>query len=290
MLNRKRDNSLDIIRSNYIKYYQKKSTIKRLFYSPIPIDPDYIHLAITKAENYQNKINDFQKKYKPHSNTLSYDESRDTYTHLYGEEENTIQLGEIFNLCNESSKKILITGTAGIGKSTLTELMLYEWSHKKWGEQYEWIFRINLRNLTKEKYPNDPNYKLIDFICSECLKDANINISTEKAKELESRLIKQIDKVLLILDGYDEIAENISEHLVPILKQLLSHQQLILTSRPYNLFGLKWRYEFDENLKLELIGFTPANIEKYLTTFFNDPETSKSDDIQPISHIYTPLE
>jgi len=68
--------------------------------------------------------------------------------------------------------------------------------------------------------------------------------------------------ILWILDGYDEIVQNVPSHLEYLFEQLLKTPHHILTSRPY-LNTLSY------DVKMEITGFTDDNIKKYVQQFFD---------------------
>ena len=87
-------------------------------------------------------------------------------------------------------------------------------------------------------------------------------------KLLEEQLSKS--KVLWVLDGYDEIAQNVPKHLKSLLfEQLLKTAHHILTSRPY-LNTLSY------DVKIEITGFTDDNIAKYVEQFFDKLKDASS--------------
>ncbi|CAF3138385.1 unnamed protein product [Rotaria sp. Silwood2] len=73
------------------------------------------------------------------------------------------------------------------------------------------------------------------------------------------------NKTLWILDGYDEIVQNIPAYLKCLLKQLLNTPHHIVTSRPY-LNTLSY------DAKMEITGFKDENIKEYVEQFFNQME------------------
>jgi HEAT repeat protein len=91
----------------------------------------------------------------------------------------------------------------------------------------------------------------------------------EKEEEL---LKKQFDakKTLWILDGYDEIVQNVPQHLQCLLDQLLKTPHHILTSRPY-LNTLAY------DVQMEITGFTDKNITEYVKQFFDQMKDELDD-------------
>jgi HEAT repeat protein len=124
---------------------------------------------------------------------------------------------------------------------------------------------IPLRRLTAHRYPPGKSYSLLDLVKKEIFSFA----LNEKEEEL---LKNQFDakKTLWILDGYDEIAQNVPPHLQCLFEQLLKTPHHILTSRPY-LNTLSY------DVQMEITGFTDENITKYVQQFFEQMKDELDD-------------
>ncbi len=104
-------------------YYKNTLKIKRLFYpdNPIPIGEHYITLSILPEGIYQNKLND-----SVHPPEKSGEDFYDISSSLYGHEEDIISPEIIIPKCQGMKpRRVLVLGTAGIGKSTLSERLCY---------------------------------------------------------------------------------------------------------------------------------------------------------------------
>ncbi len=73
---------------------------------------------------------------------------------------------------------------------------------------------------------------------------------------------REREKVLWLLDGYDEIPESLPQNLVNLRNELLDKAHHILTSRPYG-------NNLPDHVKMEITGFTDENITKYVDQFFD---------------------
>lgn len=172
------------------------------------------------------------------------------------------------SIVEKKSGKTLILGRAGIGKSIFCRYVAYQWAIDNLWPEYELLALIPLRRLTADRYPPlsvGKTYTLSDLIKREVLDDQIPPNDVE-------RVFQHFDQrnVLWILDGYDEVAQNIPSHLRSLLDDyLLKTSHHILTSRPF-LNSLCYP------LKLEIIGFTNENIINYVKQFFEQME----DDIE----------
>ena len=262
------------------EHYSSNLFIKRLFYpdNPMPIRDHYVTLSILPGVNYQNQL------------TGNMPQTEDIYevsTQLYGHELGLITPDSLMPIGAKNTPcQVLVLGTAGVGKSTLSERLCYLWSvdGNRVSNEYDWVFRIPLRNLTAERYP-EKDCNIIDVIERECLSLTKVKqLSPDIKKLLGDVLFHAVEKrvVLLILDGLDELSEEIPPKLSELLKDFMSSEQIILTSRPYNVSGLKQKYGFNSNYSYEITGFADAHIEKYVHDFFQYLPDKKPEEPQHV--------
>jgi HEAT repeat protein len=250
--------------SNYLfeeikQKYQRNSRIER-FMNPsksFPIEQSYINLAIVKAKEQHAKENEL--RHAQHAIDVL-----GTYEQIYGTK-TAIDAKNIFENCKNHEKQVLVFGRAGIGKSTFCRYIAYQWATGSYWPQYELLALIPLRRLTAHLYPPDKSYSLLDLVKKEVFRSC----LTEKEEEL---LKKQFDakKILWILDGYDEIVQNVPPHLQCLFEQLLETPHHILTSRPY-LNTLSY------DVQVEITGFTDENITEYIQQFFHQMKDELDD-------------
>jgi hypothetical protein len=119
---------------------------------------------------------------------------------------------------------------------------------------------IPLHCLTTNRYPPLPlgrNYSLIDLVKKE--------VFPYDLSQSEDKLLKKhfdAKNTLWILDGYDEIVQNVPPHLECLFEQLLKTSHHILTSRPY-------QNTLAYHVQMEITGFTDENIQQYVQQFFD---------------------
>ncbi|XP_072014897.1 NLR family CARD domain-containing protein 4-like [Amphiura filiformis] len=125
--------------------------------------------------------------------------------------------------------------------------------------KFELVFIICLRELQK-------GCNLIDAIFEQILADD----TKVPKKGLRSYIESNPNKVLILLDGFDEYVdknlsgeENGIERI--IMFQELRECPVILTTRPYESLG---RYQ-SYYISVKLTGFSPANVRLYITKFFS---------------------
>ncbi|MGE3921286.1 MAG: NACHT domain-containing NTPase, partial [Gammaproteobacteria bacterium] len=257
------------ISSVLINYYRSLQ-IKLLLYPDckLPLCDHFIELSIQSGNVYQKTIDSYLAP-----QALNGEDSYEASTNLYGLKSGIIQPNNI--LTKEGDNKALILGTAGIGKSTLSDYLCSLYAERKLG--YKWVFKLPLRSLTKDRYRNSQEkIKLIDVLERECLSVAcssdpdNFKLS-KKSKHLLADALKECTKkneVLIIADGIDELIDHLTESTRVLLKKLLTFKQLIVTTRPYNLHQLRRDLEFEHTSLYEITGFPEKTIAKYSEDFF----------------------
>ncbi len=232
----------------------------------------YINLQIVLKDTYQERV------FAAHQ-TLS------KYESVTGDKK-PIQPEVIFDQLDDdhpAANRILILGAAGIGKTTLMDYMAYRWSidqevsdqdgNKKkplWPDKFDYVFRINLKKLsgwrcTDDRFRINP---LAYFIY--------INIEGDITfQEINEALKEHSDKVLFLVDGYDEVANQVTEigsDAKKIFDRIFKYPNIIMTSRP-NAIDDNKKQELGFGRIIENIGFTVADVEKYVDhNFQSNPE------------------
>ncbi len=205
------------------------------------------------------EIKEQQEKEKKLLNAKFSNEIIGTYEEIYGMK-TKVEIKNIFEKCKDHLKNILVVGRAGIGKTTFCRYVAYQWATGAIWQQYQLVIFIRLRRLTESRYPPlapGTRYSLIDLVKTE--------YGCHNLSEKDERLFKEHfdnSQVLWLLDGYDEIVQNVPSHLQYVMEQLLKTPHHILTSRPY-LNTLSY------TVQLEIIGFTDNNIKEYVKQFFD---------------------
>ncbi|UJR07147.1 hypothetical protein I4U23_011435 [Adineta vaga] len=214
------------------------------------IEQNYINLAMVETKEQQEK----EKKLK------RQDEQKDailgTYEEIYGIK-TSIDVKKLFEKCKNPTKKVLVLGRAGIGKSTFCQYVTYLWAKGELWPQYDLVVLIHLRKVTDSRYPSTENYSPLDLIKKEYFPYSDLS---NDQKECFKRQLNS-GKVLWILDGYDEFVNSIPDKLRDVFDYILDAQNHILTSRPYAI-------ALSYDVKIEITGFTDNNIVKYIEHFF----------------------
>ena len=160
--------------------------------------------------------------------------------------------------------RILVTGRAGIGKSTLCHYIAYQWANPEarlFNDQFHYVFWLSLASLKSKE--NKHVKTIAEWIKNEWF--ANNNILTLDV--LEAVLHHQTNNCLLLLDGFDEAKDLFGTRRV--LKEACEFPHVVVTSRPYQVDP---SIVFDRHL--ENVGFTDRSIQHYIRYFFSKDQAT----------------
>ena len=172
----------------------------------------------------------------------------------------TVELSDIFDdheHKNIKPRTILIEGSPGMGKTTLSLKIAYDWAMGKMPEKFpsfQLVFLIKCRDMKCD---------ILEAINDQLLSDED-----SLNKKLSKIMKEKKDKILLIVDGLDETPEGAEEHVMKLLsRKYLKKCYVVATSRQEK--GLEVRKYFDT--LLEIKGYSEDDIELYIKRYFGDP-------------------
>ena len=293
------DDSSNIM--NHLKeHFRSYKKLKRFWNDEeYPIEDSFINLVILKKEEVNKKENTLRniKKAEDVGKEEKVIESRDRLLENYEaihNAKNPIKINELFK--DEKQRKIILYGRAGIGKTTLCQYIATEWAaNKLWNNKFDGIIWLRLREISN--YLKDKNYtsSIADIIRDKSI----IGMDDLKPTHDEINLFLRGKKLLFILDGYDEITQEISNNkLAEFLQQILTDKSfnILVTSRPTAKLEEINGTPINFDAKLENVGFISQNIKGYIEKFSkNNPEKlwnflQKNKNIFGIAHIPINLE
>jgi HEAT repeat protein/tetratricopeptide (TPR) repeat protein len=275
----------DSLRIHYADYDQ----LERLFDErKTPIVDSFINLALISEKEYKQKEESLKEG-------AFIDERIASHEALYLVQE-PLALHQLFESKKDTEhpKKILILGRAGIGKSVLCQYLAVQWASESKDDEEEKgelghylrqkfnaVFWIKLREVADFLKPSTISFMehmTADNVLSHvlhkfCLR--GLNQDKPSPAEVEEYIELNNNRVLFILDGYDEITDSVARpdslHLNSFLEAITTRQYVLITSRPLAMDALgKNKIKFDR--KLENIGFTNENIEIYIRHFMREAE------------------
>ena len=238
------------------------------------LDDDFVYflseLRKKLCDEYKNRVRHFQP--------LSWIEKmqfnlENVYTELsivkrssrrrWAKTNKIIQLSDIFdedeNIFDEDEKSkpriVLIEGSPGMGKTTLSLKLAHDWAKDQMPDKFpvvELVLLIKCGDM-KGSIQESAKTQLLPFDDKQLLKD------------LDSFFHSAPDKIMLIVDGVDEISEENESHVFDLLKRgCLRDCYVVLTSRQDK--GMEVR-EYCDKL-LEINGYSDERRNNYINTYF----------------------
>ncbi len=266
--------------SAMIAYYTEETFVnKRLF------DRDYFSLT-DYFVNLQVVVNTDRQE-----TSFSSDQDNDSYKplrerdRLEGNKKAIDDLAQLFDAntyedANESQPNeimtVLVSGAAGVGKTTLSDYIAYQWARFKQGERkiglwstFDMILIIRCRYLHEKIF--NPDWTDVDLLRFACL--GGLSVSADEMQHILRHMSKIPEKCLLLFDGLDELPEIKRESMAGRLLTRLFNLAFkkIVTTRPYAVNNLcQWTKH--QGLA-EITGFKDDNI----STYFKKVLKSKDD-------------
>ncbi len=245
----------DQLRSALAKSYSAKGLdIQRISGPALSMEHCYINLAIVEYEKIREEE---EKVVLNHFHRLPSVEAMDS------DQQKLVPLETLFDpraLSKDKTvtpKRILIRGRAGVGKTTLSKKIVYEYTQKgQWRDRFDHLLWIPLRTLKGKS-----NCDLVTLFHETYFHTHPKGLALAKTLDAQINGAAK-EKTLFILDGWDEVAQEWGEHepMSAFLTQLLNQPAVLITSRPY--VDLKQAPPMD--LELETVGFSPENVTAYL--------------------------
>lgn len=199
------------------------------------------------------------------------------------EEKHPVKLEQILDEIEgqEATDKVLITGNAGTGKTTLLQHISYLWGQGKIFTDKEYLFVIKLQRLTTDDWRSRPislNNPVAELVY-DSLFEQKFSLEYSRDEELEEISKQEVidtlrnegKSILFLLDGYDEAAQlvkpNSPSPIVPrIITEILKFPNVVVTSRP-NSLSTQMADKFPR--KIEIAGFDQNSILEYIHKYFN---------------------
>ena len=166
---------------------------------------------------------------------------------------------DIFNFPPDgggSRRGVLVEGVPGSGKTTLVKRMCRDWSNGSFAQDSKAVIQVVLRSL-----PKQDKLAIGDMVLTSV---ADKKVAADMAQYVHDY---QGDGVLFILDGFDEISEEMRQSSIvrDILEgRLAPKASFLITSRPISAQSL---YHLVDR-RIEVTGFDEKEVEKYVTDYF----------------------
>ncbi|XP_068687950.1 uncharacterized protein [Montipora foliosa] len=179
-----------------------------------------------------------------------------------------IDLGNIFG-CKGEDSMVIAEGSPGIGKTTVCLKLAYDWANESMPPTFpvfELLLLLKCRDLDGE---------IMEAIFEQLLPED----MEEKAKKRLRNFITDIhsqERILIILDGLDELPERSKHHVDKLLdRKILPFCYVLATARQEK--GIEARKQFAFDICLQIEGFTEEDSFKYIRKHFQNIDPSKGE-------------
>ncbi len=214
-----------------------------------PIESFFTQLSIVSHASQEKKEEEADQR---DPNVVEKDSLREIYARLCTAEKSI----EIHNLFDEKTRRVLVLGRAGIGKSTLCQKIAYDWaSGTLFDQKFALVYHIKLRDFNSQDILGDPHKWMSQLIAEACYAGAH-------QEKISQELQTNPEKTLLIFDGWDEASAQLIQALEVYLLNTQAHY--LVTSRP----GVTSKIHNNFDLIVENMGFTRTQVESYTEKFF----------------------
>ena len=178
-------------------------------------------------------------------------------------EHDEVNVFEIFKTLEKGEDVMtLVEGSPGIGKTTFCLKLAYDWAHGKIPTEcsfpkFEFVLLLKCRDIVGD---------IMDTIREQLLpRDINKETVEKLFNFLED--IHNQEKILIILDGLDELPEKSQHHVDELLhRRILPFCYVLATSRQERGIDVRKRFVFD--IHLEIKGFTEGDAFEYIRKHF----------------------
>ena len=178
-------------------------------------------------------------------------------------EHDEVNVFEIFKTLEKGEDVMtLVEGSPGIGKTTFCLKLAYDWAHGKIPTEctfpkFEFVLLLKCRDI-------DGN--IMDTVREQLLPRDMNKETVEKLLHFMEDIHNQ-EKILIILDGLDELPEKSQHHVDELLhRRILPFCYVLATSRQERGIDVRKRFVFD--IHLEIKGFTEGDAFEYIRKHF----------------------
>ncbi|XP_055972314.1 NACHT, LRR and PYD domains-containing protein 10 [Sorex fumeus] len=168
---------------------------------------------------------------------------------------------------------VVLQGNAGTGKTTLVRKMVLDWaSGTLYPGQFDYVFYVSCREVVL--FPKGRLEEFIFWCCG-------------NSQAPVSEILRQPERLLFILDGFDELQRPFAKglqrptrssmeavlHLL-IKREILPKSSLLITTRPLALRTLESVLKHPRFV--HILGFSEDERRKYISSYFTDEEQARN--------------
>ncbi|ELK17994.1 NACHT, LRR and PYD domains-containing protein 10 [Pteropus alecto] len=196
---------------------------------------------------------------------------------ILGQEVDSVTVEALFDpgeKPNQGPPTVVIQGSAGTGKTTLARKMVLDWATGTlYPGRFDYVFYVSCREVTLLQEST------LDQLLIWCCGDNKAPVA-----EIQRQ---QPERLLFILDGYDELQRSYAERLRRpgpspvedmlhrlIRREVLPLSSLLITTRPLALRNLEPLLKQPRHL--HILGFSMEEKERYFRSYFTDEEQARN--------------
>ena len=171
---------------------------------------------------------------------------------------------DVFGMIKENKNGMtIVEGSPGIGKTTLCLKLALDWAHQRGSAasfpEFELVLLLKCRDIDGD---------LQEAITEQLFpKDMSKDVREELFRFFES--IENQKRVLIILDGLDELAEKSKHHVDDLLhRKRWAFCNVLATTRQEKGIEVRTQFKFAYNIFLQIEGFTEEDSFEYIKRHF----------------------
>ncbi len=249
-----RKNDFHLFKNKFIDYYSNNESFTHIhisgnagssFFGEFSFEDYYVDLSYIEFKELEQRdsLFDLEKNNKKH-----YKEGQRFYQ--------SITHKTISKQILENNKRIIISGNPGVGKSTFSKFLCYEWI-KTAKDHDRLLIHIVLRDI---EFNNSGN-AILNYLTNTYLEANDVSIP-----KLKTFLKIFEGQVIYILDGFDELNDDAKNKFYKQFNSLTYSPNFILLSRPYGLIDNQLKAPFS----IQIDGFNESSQERYVRNILSN--------------------
>ncbi|MBS0236391.1 MAG: HEAT repeat domain-containing protein [Proteobacteria bacterium] len=248
--------------------YEQGNQLERFSGQKYPITQSYINLVIVSQKDLREQKDKRKEAEEKHERGARLGGDYRRAHEALDDIKESIDISALFRASDSATvKKVMLYGSPGVGKSISCRYVAVCWQEKILFNEFGGLIMLPLREMLS--YSKDDGLSLEQVIIDKCIGGGRSNKPT--TAEVAAYLDSNADKLLFILDGYDEVAQAIDQYpwMQKILQDIITTPEyhVIMTSRPMSITKIGTQdIKFDR--QVENMGFTSDNIKKYVHYFY----------------------
>ena len=176
---------------------------------------------------------------------------------------------------HQKARLVLVEGSPGIGKTTFCLKIANDWARQAIPKKHDFpVFKLMLLLKCRDMDGDHLHYSVMQAIDDQLLPNDMMENKEVLLGYIQNK--KKQDKILIILDGLDELPQAADEAVNELLgRKVLSGCSILATSRQEKGIEIRQRHVFDTLLQIN--GFTIEDASEYIRKHFRTVGQSQED-------------